>query len=169
MFLTRRRLIATAACAAALSPLAARPLRAGATPTGPVILTVTLGEGAAPRPFDLGMLDALPQRETVTATPWHEGRPSFSGPLISGLLDHVGAAGERLRVVALNDYAAEMPVADVRAFPVILATRQDGRPMPVRRKGPIFVIYPFDEHPELANEVIYGRSVWQVKGIEVLG
>ena len=39
--------------------------------------------------------------------------------------------------------------------------------MSVRDKGPLFVIYPFDEAPELNNETYYGRSAWQVKSIEV--
>lgn len=165
MSLTRRRLIATAVAAASL-PLA---LRAAAAPSGDVILTVHGGGLAAPVAFDLAALDALPQRATVTATPWHEGRPEFSGPTIAALLEAVGATGETLRLVALNDYAAEMPVSDTAAYPVILATRRDGKPMSVRDKGPIFIIYPFDEVPEIHNEIHFDRSVWQLKEIEILG
>ena len=39
--------------------------------------------------------------------------------------------------------------------------------MSVRDKGPIFVIYPFDEAPELYNETYFGRSVWQAVSVEV--
>jgi len=39
--------------------------------------------------------------------------------------------------------------------------------MSLRDKGPIFVIYPFDKHPELLNEVVFSRSVWQVTEIKV--
>lgn len=167
-----RALSALAGLLLALAPanlMAAEPLEA---PTGRVILdiggAIANPNDAAQARFDLAMLDALPQRETVTATPWHDGTQTFTGPLIAELLDRVGAEGTTLRVVAINDYAVEIPVEDVRQHPVILASRQNGAPMPVRDKGPLFVIYPFDEKPELFNEVYFSRSVWQVRTIEIL-
>lgn len=141
-------------------------------PTGDVILTIS---GAIGRTnagdlavFDMAMLEAMAQRDTVTATPWYDGAQTFSGPTIADILAAVGADGTALRVIALNDYAAEMPVQDTADTPVILATRLNGDWMSVRDKGPLFTIYPFDEMPELFNEVYFSRSVWQVKAIEVL-
>lgn len=118
--------------------------------------------------FDLAMLEALDQHVTDVETPWHDGPQQFTGPRIIDLLNAVGAAGSELRFVAINDYAANMPWDDIEAFDVILATRQNGETMSVRDKGPLFVIYPFNQNPELRNEVYYGRSVWQVKEIQVL-
>lgn len=143
-----------------------------ADPAGEVLLTVTgliantNGDGAAD--FDAAMLAALPGRDTVTETPWHEGTPTFTGPLGTALLDAVGATGGTLRITALNDYSVEVPVSDLRDYPVIFATHIDGTVMAVRDKGPIFLIYPFSEHPELLNEVQFGRSAWQIRSIEVL-
>lgn len=142
-----------------------------AAPAGKVVLEVsgaighTNGDGVAA--FDLDMLEALESRTTVTATPWYDSARSFSGPLGKALIDTVGASGTMLRVTAINDYVTEIPLADLLDHPVILATRIDGERMSVREKGPIFVIYPFDEAPELNNETYYGRSAWQVKSIEV--
>jgi hypothetical protein len=125
------------------------------------------GEAAVAR-FDAAMLDALPQRETVTRTPWYDGPQRFSGPLLATLLDTVEAGGTRLRVIAVNDYSAELPLEEVRTLPVILASRHNGAPMSLRDKGPLFVIYPFDEVPGLLNETTLSRSVWQVRAIEIL-
>jgi hypothetical protein len=159
----------------ALAATAAGPALAAllARPTGDVILTVTgavtspnIPEGAA---FDLTMLDALPQYETATETPWHDGTIRFQGPLIADVLAAAGADGSLLRVIALNDYAADIPIEDIRTYPVILASRINGEPIAVRNKGPLFVIYPFDRHPELVNELFFSRSVWQVKAINVSG
>jgi hypothetical protein len=44
----------------------------------------------------------------------------------------------------------------------------DDRPMSVREKGPLWVIYPFDDVPEYQNETIYSRSIWQLDRIEVV-
>lgn len=117
--------------------------------------------------FDRAALEALNQQETKTSTPWHKGRPTFKGPLFSDVLDHVQAFGTEVVVTAINDYSSTIPIQDLRKWPIILATRMDGKTMSIREKGPIFVIYPFDKFPETKNEVSYFRSVWQVKSIEV--
>jgi hypothetical protein len=142
-----------------------------AAPTGDVVLHVTgkiskTNNGDA-ADFDLAMLEALAGRTTTTATPWYDAAKTFSGPLGSALLEAVGANGTTLKVLALNDYASEIPVSDFTQYPVILATKLDGEAMSIRDKGPIFVIYPFDEMPDLNNETYYGRSAWQVKSIAV--
>jgi hypothetical protein len=69
--------------------------------------------------------------------------------------------------VALNDYWVELPFDDAQRVDVILARLIDDRPMAVRDKGPLFMIYPFDERPDLRNPVYYNRSAWQLRTIEV--
>ncbi|GGX98435.1 oxidoreductase [Litchfieldella qijiaojingensis] len=142
-----------------------------ASPSGPVILSVSgkithfnMGNEAH---FDREMLLALEQRKTLTHTPWHDGQVRFEGPLGRSLLEAVGASGTSMRVVALDDYAATVPVADFLDHNVILAMSQDGKPLKVRDHGPLFIIYPFDEEPGLLNEETLTRSVWQVKAIEI--
>ena len=39
--------------------------------------------------------------------------------------------------------------------------------MPVRDKGPLFVVYPYDSDPELRSQKFYSRSAWQVKSLIV--
>ena len=140
-------------------------------PTGQVVLEVAgkldhtnAGDEAH---FDRAMLEALAQRTTRTSTPWHDGVVSFEGPLGRTLLEAVGAQGEQMKVIALNDYASTIPVSDFQEYDVILAMSADGSPLRIRDHGPLFVIYPFDENPSLLNEEILTRSVWQVKRIEI--
>lgn len=140
-------------------------------PKGPVVLTVhgaiTITNGPNGAEFDMDMLNALAQRTTTVETPWTEGKISFAGPLGSALLEAVGATGTSLKVTALNDYSADVPVADLQQWPVIFATTMDGQPMSVREKGPLFVIYPFDVDSSLYTEMYFNRSVWQIAEIEV--
>lgn len=140
-------------------------------PQGEIILTVTgmITETNAPQAavFDRSMLDALAGRKAEVETPWTSGKVTFEGPLGASLLDAVGATGKTLRVTAINNYAASIPVEDFRKYAVILATKKDGKAISVREKGPIFIIYPFDKDPSLYNEVYFNRSVWQVKSIVV--
>jgi len=140
-------------------------------PQGRVILSVTgklshtnAGDAAQ---FDFAMLEALGLRTVATRTPWTEGVSQFSGPLGRELLEAVGASGDTLVVEALNDYVAEIPVSDFINSDVILAMMRDGERLTVRDFGPIFILYPFDQRPELQTEKIRFRSVWQVARIEI--
>jgi hypothetical protein len=140
-------------------------------PQGIPLLTITGAitetniDGSAQ--FDTDLFTALPRHKTTTSTPWYDAPRTFEGPLLRDVLAAVGATGKMLRVEALNDYAALIPVSDVIENNVILADRIDGKPIPVRERGPLFIIYPFDERPALNAEEYYQRSVWQVRSIEV--
>ncbi|GEN29410.1 oxidoreductase [Halovibrio variabilis] len=140
-------------------------------PEGPVILVVS-GKVGQPNVgdeahFDKAMLKALEQHETITHTPWYDGVTRFSGPLGRAILEAAGAEGKKMRVIALNDYAATIPVSDFEHYDVIFAMQANGKALRVRDQGPLFVIYPFDQYPALMNEEILVRAVWQVARIDV--
>jgi len=118
--------------------------------------------------FDMAMLEALPQHSFSTSTPWFKTARRFSGPLLRDVLAAAGSrAGKTLRAVALNDYKVEIPVEDALRHKVLMATRLDGAQMPVREKGPLFIIYPYDENADLRSERFYSRSAWQLRTLEV--
>ena len=151
---------ANAAGAASLPEPTDKPIL---TVTGKI--AVTNKDGAAQ--FDRKMLEALGDASFSTSTPWYKETVKFEGVPLAKLLDAVGATGERIVSIALNDYSAEMPMEDARNFGVILALKRDGEYMTVRDKGPLFIVYPFDSNPDLKAQKYYSRSVWQVARIEV--
>ncbi|MDY0870958.1 molybdopterin-dependent oxidoreductase [Dongia rigui] len=127
------------------------------------VLTVDGAIGKGPSmAFTMAQLDALTQTEIKTKTPWHDGVHVFTGPKLRLVLDTVEAKGSNITAHALNDYSADLPVEDADKYGVILATRMDGELLPVRDKGPIFIIYPYDSDPVLQHDVYYTRSVWQI-------
>ena len=139
--------------------------------TGPVVLTV---EGAithtnhgAQAQFDMKMLEALPQHSFSTKTPWYPAAVTFTGPLLRDVLAAVGAKGIKITAVALNDYKTEIPVEDATRHDVIVARLMNNRPMPVREKGPLFIVYPFDTKTELRSEVYYNRAAWQLNSLRI--
>lgn len=117
--------------------------------------------------FDRGALEALGMVSFETSTPWYQGAVRFEGVPLAKLMDKVGATGDRMVAVALNAYSAEVPMEDARKYNVILALKRDGEYMPVRDKGPLFIVYPYDSSAELKSQKFYSRSVWQVNRIEV--
>ena len=151
---------------------AAWPARALDTPSGPVVLTVggrvrLPNQGDAAH-FDMAMLAALPQTSFDTRTPWYAKSRRFTGPLLRDVLVAAGARGDVIRLTALNDYRVDVPYDDAQRHDVIVARLLDDKPMAVRDKGPLFVIYPFDAQPELRGAVYYSRSAWQLRKIDVL-
>ena len=140
-------------------------------PEGDVILTVTgaianTNDGEAEN-FDRAMLEALENRTFETSTIWTDGTHAYTGVPISVLMETVGATGSGIAATAINDYSVDIPASDFADDGPILAHLMDGQPMSVRNKGPLWVIYPFDENPEYRAEVIYSRSIWQVERITV--
>jgi hypothetical protein len=117
--------------------------------------------------FDMKMMEALPQHSFTTRTPWYDKPMKFTGPLLADVLAAVKASGSTVSAVAINDYKINIPVADTTRHKVIVARLLDDQPMPVREKGPLFVVYPFDDSSELRSSTYYERSIWQLKALDV--
>ncbi|NLH80611.1 MAG: molybdopterin-dependent oxidoreductase [Phyllobacteriaceae bacterium] len=136
-----------------------------------VLLTVTgridAKGGAKGATFDLAALRALPTTTFQTATIWTEGRPTFTGVSLRVLLDAVHATGRSIHAVALNDYAVDIPVADAVEGGPIVAYEIDGKALPIRNRGPLWIVYPYDAKSDYRSEVIYARSIWQLDRIEI--
>lgn len=168
--ISRRHFLMTAvAVPAPLSVLAAEAVLD--KPKGRVILTLsglverTNAPGKAE--FDMDMLAALPQHSYTTQTPWYPQPRKFTGPLLRDVLAAAGAKGSKLLAVALNDYKVEIPAEDAQRRDVLMARLLDDKPMPIRDKGPLFIVYPFHTDEELRSERYYSRCAWQLKSLEV--
>lgn len=140
-----------------------------AEPKGEVLLTVTGAvsqtntDGGAE--FDFDMLEKLGVSKIETSTAWTQGQKTFEGVLLQTLMDTVGATGTTAEVIALNDYKVDIPVNDFASYPVILAYQMDGERLKIRDKGPLWIVYPEDDNPELKNKETQAKWVWQVKAI----
>jgi hypothetical protein len=159
------RLARRCASAAVIGAIGCAPLPAAASE---VLLTVTgaIAPGG-PQTFDREALADLPRTDITTSTVWTAGVGRFTGVRLGDLMDAVGAKGDRLHVTALNDYAIDIPLADAAPDAAIIAYELDGKPMSVREKGPLWIVYPYDSDVKFRTETIYGRSVWQLVRIEV--
>lgn len=160
-----------AAWAIGMVALAACSVQALEPPTGRVVLTI---EGAITQTnqgpqaqFDMKMLEKLPQHSFSTQTPWYPSPVTFTGPLLRDVLAAVGAKGTKITAVALNDYKTEIPADDAKRHDVIVARLMNNRPMPIREKGPLFIVYPFDTKAELRSELYYNRAAWQLNALQI--
>lgn len=131
------------------------------------ILHVTGKIAGGTASFDLAALRALPQATLATSTVVTDGTQRFTGVLMRDLLDLVGAQGELVSASALNDYVVDIPVSDFRDYDVILAYAMDGVPLDRADKGPLWIVYPRDDHAELQDIRFDYRWVWQLSGLDI--
>ncbi|MGR3479667.1 molybdopterin-dependent oxidoreductase [Salipiger marinus] len=141
-------------------------------PEGEPLLTVT-GEISVTNQdeaavFDRAMLESMETVTFTTSTIWTEGPQTFTGVPLSELMEAVGATGSSMKATAINDYAVDIPREDWVQDGPILAYLNDGEEMPVRDKGPLWVVYPYDLNASFQSEVIYSRSIWQLDRIVVV-
>ncbi len=140
-------------------------------PAGEVMLSVegaiTITNDADRAVFDLEMLRSLGDARITTSTPWTDGIIEFSGVRVVDVLAAVAAAGDEVTASALNDYASTMPVALLEESGAILAFEMNGAAMPRRDKGPLWLIFPWDERPEYKMPGIKVHAVWQLNRLVV--
>lgn len=150
---------------------AALPASALAPVAGKTILSVTGSVGAkntdTAAAFDMAMLEKLPQRTFTTRTPWDKQPITFTGPLLRDVLAAAQATGTSIKATALNDYQTTIPMEDAQRFDVIVAYKLNGQPIPIKTKGPLFIVYPFDSKTELQTTRYYERSAWQLKSLKI--
>lgn len=118
--------------------------------------------------LDREALEALPQVTLETSTVVTDGVHSFTGFLMRDLLERVEAEGEQVIATALNDYFVVIPMADFYDFDVIVAYKMDGERLRRDDKGPLWIVYPRDDHEALQDIRYDYRWVWQLSRLEVL-
>lgn len=140
-------------------------------PSGEVVLTVqgqiaNTNDGASAT-FDMAMLESLPHHSIKTENPWEDGMTTYQGVLLRDLWAAVGARGAVMTLFALDDYHNDISSRDVQSIDVMLAYKREGAYMPIRNKGPLFVVFPFTDDPSLLTAARKDQSVWQVNRIGV--
>lgn len=116
-------------------------------PTGKRILRVTGDISQSNHPkgvhLDLATLEDMPTVEATIYEPFLKTDVTFSGVMMEDFLEVVGADPDAggVHMIALDDFVAELPIADLTSGTVMLATRQDGKPLKLRAGGPSRIVF----------------------------
>jgi hypothetical protein len=119
-----------------------------AAPDGEVVLTVSGDIGARNKgrtlQLDLASLERMRQVRLEAAEPFLKRRVTFEGVLLADLLAVAGVpdSASKVSLTALDDYKVDFTLDDVRSSQMLLATKADGKHMPVDRSGPIRIVFP---------------------------
>ncbi|HGF7193867.1 TPA: molybdopterin-dependent oxidoreductase [Vibrio cholerae] len=120
-----------------------------------------------PKVFSLKELaTVLPEVSFTTELPWIHGARRFTGFKLSDLLEYLQQDQvNSVTFMALNNYAANISIADIQQYEPIVAYYMDGNEMQIRHKGPFWLVYNLNKHPKLKNSVYYTHMVWQISQI----
>jgi hypothetical protein len=139
------------------------------SPKGEVVLTVSGDIGAANKgktlELDLASLEQMRQVRLEAAEPFLKRRVTFEGVLLADLLAVAGVpdTASTVSLTALDDYKVDFKVADVRSSQMLLATKADGKHMPIDRSGPLRIVFPdgssLGRNPDL--------WIWSVSSMKV--
>ena len=123
-------------------------------------------DGAREEHLTLQDLQAFTAEHFETSTIWTTGTQSFTGVSLADLLAHFDVtaqtAGVTIEARAVNDYMVEVPLSDAVAGGPIVAYLRNGKTMSLRGKGPLWLIYPYDQNLSYRTEAVYSRSIWQL-------
>lgn len=116
-------------------------------PTGEAVLRVrgvARGNDRGATAMDLATLERLPRLEVTIDEPFEKRSMTFTGVRVTDLLDVAGAGDDARRVFvhALDDYHVRFRLADLERAGAILATRADGKAIPLEQGGPIRIVFP---------------------------
>lgn len=155
--MTRRALLAIAVLTPLVAQAQARPLLVVEGPAGQTVL-------------DEAAFAALPQQDLTTHTAWTEGPHVFKGVLLREVLaaagyDQAALSGHELQLQALNDYVVSVEAEDAFTYDNLVARSMDGTDLERSDKGPLWLVYPRDDHDELKDQRFDHRWAWHLAKI----
>lgn len=159
---------------AEVAPASIEPGSAIPNPSDDVILKVSgkisntnSGEALS---FDMETLERLGLVEYTIADPWQDHEEvTYTGVLLSELLEYAGITdtATNIHLVALDDYAVDVSLKDIQKWPVMLATRSDGKYMSIENSGPTKIVFPYHAYPEIDEDIYKVLTIWNLRDVEV--
>jgi hypothetical protein len=146
------------------------PVKALPAPAGDAVLRITgVARGnvtARTTKVDLATLDAVGHESVTVHEPFLKHDVTFTGVRMSKLLLRAGVSpsARTLRMHALDDYQVDLPIAEF-ATDGMLATRADGKPIPIAKGGPIRLIFT-------ASSAIAANTdnwIWSLDSVQARG
>ncbi|GAB4361092.1 MAG: hypothetical protein Kow00114_15340 [Kiloniellaceae bacterium] len=102
--------------------------------------------------FDLAMLEQLGMHAVeIRLEGWPE--PVYlEGPYLRDVIAAVGGRGAGVTLLALDGYGSEIAWDELQALDWIVGIRQDGRPLGLGQRGPLWVVYTHRDGRALTAE-----------------
>jgi hypothetical protein len=141
-------------------------------PQDEILLTVTGKVGATNQAdqivMDRATIEAVGVVEYMVTDPFEKRKIVYRGVLMRDLLAvwQVESSATQLHLVALNDYAIDIPLEEMRQYPILFGLQADGEYMQPDYRGPAMLVYPMDVY-HLDPAKTTAKWIWQIKSIDV--
>ncbi len=125
-----------------------------------VVLTIVSGDMRIK--LTLAEIEKLPMQETRLNTPWGMNGV-YDGVLLRDLLAVYKLNVESQLVInALDNYVSRISAQEINGGNAFLATRFNGKPIPLATKGPLILVWPEQEEAVLKRGVAPHSWVWSI-------
>ncbi|GAX40425.1 hypothetical protein NIES4075_13900 [Tolypothrix sp. NIES-4075] len=124
------------------------------------------GETATGKPVELNwqQLHVLATEQVKTPDPTNIIQPNqvfdFRGIKVATLIKQFGVASDVSDVtfVGFDSYHTTILLQDLQAYPIILAIAKNNKPIKRDEGGPIYLVFPFAQYPQLRQK--YNETNW---------
>jgi hypothetical protein len=84
----------------------------------------------------------------------------FTGININSLLEKfaIQSGVTEITFVCYDAYQVTIKVEDLLKYPIILAVAKDGKPILRNEGGPLYLVFPYTQHPEIRSK--YNEGMW---------
>ncbi|MEA5576594.1 molybdopterin-dependent oxidoreductase [Anabaena sp. UHCC 0451] len=84
----------------------------------------------------------------------------FTGIPIKALIEKLGEKTDftEITFVCYDAYQVTIKIEDLLKYPIILALAKDDQPIPRNEGGPIYLIFPYSQYPEISKN--YDDGMW---------
>jgi len=115
--------------------------------------------------FDMATIDRLPTIDVTLYEPFLKRRVTYRGVLLSDILSlaKMTAGAKSLHMTALDDFVMDINVDQLGANDLVVATREEGKLMPVAKGGPTRIVFPDGASVGKDTE----KWIWSLKTVEV--
>jgi hypothetical protein len=116
-------------------------------------------------------LRAMGDTSFATGTPWTKGTQKFEGITGAQIVAAMQAKGQKLDAksvlaVANNDYSIVIPFEVFNQPTTLVAFAQNGGAMPVRDKGPFWIVFPYDQDAKFLSSSYQSYSIWGLERLD---
>lgn len=124
-----------------------------------------------PRKFNWSQLETLSSIHVKTTSPHNTENLQqvfdFQGILLSQILKQaeILPTVEEITLLGFDGYRATIQLSDLNNYPIILALKRDGKPIPRSEGGPLYTVLPQTEFPRLKQDYSDGAWVFYVTHI----
>lgn len=112
----------------------------------------------------LSELQNLSQQEIKTTNPHNtENRQeieTLQGIAVSQLLEKAGVepSVQEVTFLSSNNYRVTVSLEDLKNYPILLAWGKNGKPLSRSEGGPLYLVFPYSDYPELPDR--YSDAFW---------